>query len=169
MNISMYQATIPVFQHYLGQLNHLLDKAIAHGKEHEIDSQVLVNYRLNPTMLPLTGQVQIASDTAKGCGARLAGIEVPVYEDNETDLEQLKLRVIKTQEFLQSLDEDAINGTEENTIVLEFPNGTYTFKGMPYALHFALPNFLFHVTTAYNILRHAGVDLNKLDYLGGIR
>lgn len=167
MNVSMYQTTLPGYIRALKNLDAILDKAATFCEEKNIKPDVLVNYRLAPDMHPLTTQIQIASDTAKGCAARLSGVEPPKYEDNETTLPELKARIAKTIDFLKSVSPEAIDGTEDKDIQLKFPNATLDFKGLDYVVHFVTPNFYFHVTTAYAILRHAGVPLSKYDYLGG--
>ncbi len=164
--MSMYRITLPSFIHALNSLNRILDKAIAFSEQKNIDSIVLVNTRLAPDMLPLANQIQIACDTAKGCGARLSGVEAPKYEDNEKTITELKERIDKTIAFLKSLEPTQIDGTEEKRVELKFPSFTMEFSGMDYVNQFALPNFYFHMTTAYNILRHCGVELGKRDFLG---
>ena len=166
MQISMYQATVPVFIRMLGNMGRILDKAIAFADTKRIDGNVLAGYRLAPDMLPLSSQIQIACDTAKGCGARLAGVDAPKFEDNEKTLPELRQRVQKTLEFLKTLQAAQIDGSEGKQIVLKFPNSTFEFTGLNYVLSFAQPNFYFHCTTAYSILRHCGVEIGKMDYLG---
>ena len=168
MQISMYQSSVPVFIRMLNNLNKILDKALAFADDKRIDSTVLAGFRLAPNMLPFSAQVQIACDTAKGCGARLAGIENPKFDDTEKTLPELKERVQKTIDFLQSLSAEQIDGSEEREVVLTFPSSTFEFTGLDYLLKFAQPNFYFHYTTAYDILRHCGVELGKSDFLGGI-
>jgi len=167
MTISMYQASVPVFLQLLGNLKGVLAKGAAHAEARKFDTMVLFNARLAPDMLPLVKQVQIASDNAKGCGARLAGVDPPKYDDNEASYAQLGERIDKTIAFLKSLKPAQIDGSEGRDIVLKFPNNTFEFKGLGYLTNFALPNFTFHVVTAYNILRHNGVPIGKSDYLGG--
>jgi uncharacterized protein len=167
MAITMYQASVPVFLQLLGNLKNLLQKGAAHAEAKKFDAAVLFNARLAPDMLPLVKQIQIASDNAKGCAARLAGIEPPKFEDTEATYAELAGRVDKTIAFLKTLKPAQIDGSEERAIVLKFPNRTFEFKGLGYLTNFALPNFTFHVVTAYNILRHNGVQLGKSDYLGG--
>lgn len=166
MNIAMYDASVPPFIRTLGNLQKILEKAIAFADSKRIDSKVLAGYRLAPDMLPLSAQIQIACDTAKGCGARLGGIEPPKMEDKETSLPELVNRIQATVEFLKTLTPEQINGSEEKHIVLKFPNSTFEFKGLNYLLGFAQPNFYFHCTTAYAILRHCGVEIGKQDFLG---
>jgi hypothetical protein len=152
---------IPPLIHMLGGLSAVLSKGEAHGG---IDPS---EARLAPDMLPLKAQVYIATDTAKGCGARLAGVEIPKYEDTETSFADLKARVAKTIAFLKTLDRTAFPGSENKQIVLKFPNVTFEFNGTDYVGNFVLPQAYFHITTAYAILRNKGVALGKGDYLGG--
>lgn len=166
MSLTMYQASIPVFVRMLGNLSSILDKAAAHAEAKKIDLSVFVNSRLAPDMYPLSRQVQIATDMAKGCAARLAGIEVPSYEDNETTFAELQTRIGKTVAFLQTVSELQINGSEERTVTLKLRNNEISFIGQTYLLNFVLPNFYFHITTAYAILRHNGVELGKMDFIG---
>jgi uncharacterized protein len=166
MTISMYQASVPYFLQLLTNLKAILQKGAAHAEARKFDAAVLFGSRLAPDMLPLASQVRIASDNAKGCPARLAGIEPPKFEDTETTYPQLIERVDKTIAFLKTLQPAQIDGSENRDIVLKFPNRSFEFKGQQYLTHFAIPNFTFHVVTAYNILRHNGVELGKQDYLG---
>jgi len=166
VTISMYQASIPRFVNILGNLSNILDKAQAYVDAKKLDSVTLTTYRLFPDMLPMTTQVQIACDAAKGVVARLAGVEIPVYEDNEKTLSDLKARVAKTVAFIQTVTPRQIDGTEDKEIVIKRGDKESHYKGMQFLLGHALPNFYFHVTTAYNILRHNGVEIGKRDYLG---
>ena len=166
MTISMYQASVPYFLRMLGNLKACLEKGAAHAAAKKFDTAVLFNERLAPDMLPLARQVQIASDNAKGCGARLAGIDPPKFDDHETTYPQLIERIDKTVAFLKTLKPAQVDGSEGREVVLKFPNQTLNFKGLDYLLFFAIPNFTFHVVTAYNILRHNGVEIGKIDYLG---
>jgi len=166
MTISMYQASIPVFIRMLNNLAAILEKAAAHAEALKIDPTVLINSRLFPNMFPLVRQVQIASDGAKGGAARLAGMEPPVYEDNETSIPELLARLRKTISFLETLKPAQIDGSEEKTIAWKTRSGEKSLPGMPYLLNHVTPNLYFHVTTAYNILRHCGVELGKQDFLG---
>ena len=166
MTISMYSASVPYFVRMLGNLKAILEKGAAHAAAKKFDAAVLFNSRLAPDMLPLVRQVQIATDNAKGCPARLAGIDPPRFEDTETAYPQLIERVDKTLAFLKSLKPAQVDGSEARDVVLKFPNSTFNFKGQDYLTFFAIPNFTFHVVTAYNILRHNGVDLGKSDFLG---
>jgi hypothetical protein len=162
----MYQASAPRFANILGNLSVLLDKAQAHCAAKKIDPPALTSYRLFPDMLPFTRQITIACDTAKGAVARLAGVENPKHEDVETTFEELKARIAKTVEFVNSIKPSQIDGSEEKTIVLKLGSREVTFKGLQYLLGYAHPNFYFHVVTAYAILRHNGVELGKRDYIG---
>ncbi|HYX63509.1 MAG TPA: DUF1993 domain-containing protein [Burkholderiales bacterium] len=166
MTISMYQASAPRFVNTLGNLAAILDKAQAHCDARKIDPLVLTGYRLFPDMFPLSRQVQIACDTAKGAVARLAGAEIPKHEDSERTFAELKARIAKTIDFVQSVKRERVDGAEDKEIVLQMRSGERRFTGLQYLLGHALPNFYFHVTTAYNILRHNGVELGKADYLG---
>jgi hypothetical protein len=166
MNITMYQASTPRFIHTLNCLSAILDKAIAHAETRKFDSVALTTDRLYPDMFPLTRQVQIACDSAKGAVARLAGVEVPKYEDTETTFVELKARIAKTVDFMKTVKPAQIDGSEDKEIALKVGGQDLKFKGMQYLLGFAYPNFYFHVTTAYNILRHNGVEIGKKDFLG---
>ena len=166
MKLSMYQASIPVFIRVLGNLAGILAKAAAHAEARKIDPLVLVNSRLFPDMFPLSRQVQIASDTAKGAAARLAGMEPPSYEDNEKTFPDLIARLDKTVEFLKTFKPEQIDGSEERTIHVKVAGQPMTFPGVTFLLQRALPNVYFHTTTAYAILRHNGVEVGKKDYLG---
>lgn len=167
MAITMYQASVPVFQRMLGSLSHILDKGLASATARKIDPQVLLNGRLSPDMFPLTRQVQIATDHAKGAAARLAAVELPVYEDKEASFPELLARIQKTQAFLAGVKPAQIDGSEERMVHFKAGPNELKFKGIDYLLHFAMPNFYFHTTTAYAILRHQGVDVGKGDFLGG--
>lgn len=162
----MYQTSVPRFANMLKNLSAILDKAQAHAEARKIDPAVLMNFRLYPDMLPMKRQVQIACDSAKGAVARLAGVEVPKYEDTEETFADLKARIAKTIEFIQTFKPAQIDGTEEKAVHLKLGQREVDYKGMQYLLGHALPNFYFHVTTAYGILRHNGVEIGKRDYLG---
>ncbi|TWB82673.1 hypothetical protein FBZ87_101382 [Nitrospirillum amazonense] len=166
MSLSMYQASVPVFLRLLGNLSAILDKAVAHAEAKKIDPAVLVNARLAPDMHPLARQIQIASDAAKGAAARLAGVEVPSFADTESTFADLQARIAKTVDFLKSVTPAQIDGSEERTITLKIRGEDVPFPGQAFLLFFAIPNFFFHVTTAYDILRHNGVELGKMDFLG---
>lgn len=167
MSNAMYNASIPVLKHMLGSLSAILHKALAHAEQRKIKPEVLLNARLFPDMFPLIKQVQIATDQAKGCAARLAGVEVPRYEDNEATFEELQARLAKTIAFLDSIAAEQLAGSEARDISLQVQGTTYAFKGDTYLWNWVLPNFYFHATTAYNILRHNGIEIGKKDFLGG--
>ena len=166
MQISMYRASVPVLARALRNLATVLRKGEAHASARNVDPTVLLGYRLAPDMFALTRQVQIATDTAKGCVARLAGVEVPVYEDNETTFAQLLDRLERTVAFIEGFQPAQIDGTEDKPVTLKMRTGEMTFQGLPYLLEFVLPNVYFHSTAAYAILRHCGVELGKKDFLG---
>ena len=166
MSVSMYQASIPGIVRMLGNLSAILDKAAAWAEAKKIDPAVLIGARLAPDMIPLSGQIQIATDMAKGAGARLAGIEPPRYEDTEKTFEELKARLAKTIDFLNGLDAAKLDGSEDRSITIKAGPRELTFSGRDYLFGFVLPNVYFHLTTAYAILRHNGVELSKGDYLG---
>lgn len=166
MTISMYQASVPRFANMLRNLDAILGKAQAHAVAKKIDPAVLLAARLFPDMLPLVKQVQIATDHAKGAVARLAGVEVPKFDDTEQSFEQLQARLARTIAFVNSFSAGQIDGSEEREISLKVGGHDMTFKGMPYLLGFAIPNFYFHLVTAYNILRHNGLEIGKRDYIG---
>jgi len=166
MPLSMYQASTPFFIRMLGNLSAILDKAAAHADARKIDHAVFINARLAPDMFPLSRQIQIASDGVKGCAARLAGIELPSWPDTESTFAELQARIRKTVDFLNSVRADQIDGSEERTVTLKIRSKEISFKGLPYLFGFVIPNFYFHVTTAYDILRHNGVEIGKMDFLG---
>jgi uncharacterized protein len=166
MAISMYQASAPRFVHTLKSLSAILGKAQAHCEAKKIDPLVLTGSRLYPDMFALARQVQIACDSAKGAVARLAGVEIPKHEDTEKTFEELQMRIIKTLDFIATVKAAQVDGSEDKEIVIKLRGKDTAFKGMPYLLGFAWPNFYFHVTTAYNILRHSGVEIGKSDFLG---
>ncbi len=166
MTISMYQVSIPRFVHMLNNLAVILDRAQAYAEAKKIDAATLPSARLYPDMLPLTSQVRIACDTAKRAAALLAGVDNPVYEDNETTLSELKARVERTIGFLNTIRAAQVDGTENREIVVKVGGKDTPFKGMQFLLARAIPNFYFHVTTAYDILRHNGLDVGKKDFLG---
>lgn len=167
MTISMYEASIPVYKHFLSNLAAVLTKAANHADAKKIDHSVLLNARLFPDMYPLVKQVQIASDQAKGAAARLAGVEIPKFEDNESSFAELHERIAKTMAFLDTIKPEQLEGSENRDIVLTLRDRTLEFKGQQYLLTWAQPNFYFHITTAYDILRHNGVEIGKRDFLGG--
>jgi hypothetical protein len=166
MSISMYQASAPRFANTLKNLSAILDKAKAHAEARKIDEQVLTSMRLYPDMFALARQVQIACDSAKGAVARLAGVEIPKHEDTEKTFDELKARIAKTIAFIDTVKAAQVDGSEDKDILMKLQGRDVTFKGMQYLLGFAYPNFYFHVTTAYDILRHAGVELSKRDFVG---
>ncbi len=166
MTISMYQASVPRFCNVLGNLSNILDKAQAHVDAKKLDATALLNFRLYPDMFPFTRQVQIACDTANGLVARLAGVEIPVHENNEASFADLKARIAKTIAFMQSIPAEKIDGTEDKAIVTKRGDKETHYKGMQFLLGHAVPNVYFHITTAYAILRHNGVEIGKRDYLG---
>ena len=165
MSLSMYQASVPVFQRTLGALDKILDKAATYASERGIEPAVLLGARLYPDMFALTRQVQIATDHAKGASARLAGAPVPSFEDNEKTIAELKARIGKTLDFIGTFKAAQIVGSEGRDISLNAGPRELTFKGQDYLLFFALPNFYFHAATAFGILRHNGVSIGKLDFL----
>ena len=169
MPLSMSQASLPVFEIGLNALSAILAKAEAHAATKKIDPAVLLNSRLSPDMFPLVRQVQIAADQAKNGSARLAGVEAPRYEDNETTMDQLKARLAKTVAYLKTLDRKQIDASADREITFPLgPTKKGHMKGDDYLNHFVLPNFYFHVTAAYTILRHCSVDIGKQDFLGAI-
>jgi len=168
MAVSMYQASVPVFIKGLTNLRALLAKAIAHGEAKKIDDAVFVNARLYPDMLPLSGQVQIASDMARGTMARLTSAEPPAWEDDEKTIADLVARIDKTIDYLKSFTASQIDGSEALEIKRKIRGQERTFTGVNYLLQFSMPNFYFHTTTAYDILRHNGVEIGKLDFLGSL-
>ncbi|MFI5013034.1 MAG: DUF1993 family protein [Hyphomicrobiales bacterium] len=169
MPFTLSQASLPVFEIGLNALSAVLDKAQAHAAAKKIDPSVFLNSRLAPDMFALTRQVQVVTDQARNGSARLAGVEPPSYEDNETTMDQLKARLAKTAAYLKTLDKKQIDGSADREIA--FPLGATNkghMKGADYLSHFVLPNFYFHLTAAYAILRHCGVELGKRDFLGAI-
>ena len=166
MTISMHAASVPVFKQALGGLSDVLTKAAAYAEARKIDPSVLLTERLAPDMFALTRQVQIASDTAKGAAARLAGVAAPKWEDTESSFAELQERIGKTIAYIESIPAESIDGSEERDVTITLRSGDIHFKGQRYLLNWALPNFFFHVTTAYNLLRHDGVEIGKRDFLG---
>ena len=166
MTISMYQASAPRFANILNNLAAILDKAKAHAAAKKIDEQVMLSLRLYPDMFAFARQVQIACDSAKGAVARLAGVEIPKHEDSEKSFDELKERIAKTLAFIATVKAAQIDGSEEKEVVLKLQGRDVPFKGLQYLLGFAWPNFYFHATTAYDILRHNGVELGKRDFIG---
>lgn len=168
MKISMYSASVEVFLPLLTNLSTILDKARASAEARKFDAGVLVSARLAPDMFSLARQVQLASDFAKNSTARLAGTEAPKMEDTESTFDELKARLDKTMNWIKSVPPAALEGSEDRDIKIPLRDRTLEMKGLPYLKLWALPNFFFHVTTAYNILRHNGVELGKRDFLGGV-
>ena len=167
MSISMYSASVPVFVRMLGNLQNWLDKAQAHAEARKFEPSNFVGLRLAPDMLPLNRQVQIASDAAKACMARLAGVEMPNWKDEETTLAELKARVQKTIDYVQSFKPEQIDGSETRQITI--PRRTsepLVMEGEAFLKHYSLPNLYFHVTTTYALLRQGGVEIGKADFLG---
>ena len=169
MSISIYDVSIPMLTRGLTNMSAILDKAAAHAAAKKFDSAVLTQTRLFPDMHPLVRQVQIACDTAKGGAARLAGIEVPKHEDTEVTFADLKARIAKTLEFVKSVNAAQMKDAESRAIELKFPGGTWKFTGIAYLTDFVLPNFYFHSTVVYALLRKAGVEVGKGDFLGAIQ
>ena len=166
MTISMYQASVPRFVSILSNLSNILDKAQAHVDAKKLSDASLTAFRLFPDMLPMTTQIQIACDAAKGVVSRLSGVEAPVFEDNENTIAELKARVVKTIAFIQTVSAAQIDGTEDKDIVVKRGEKETHYKGMQFLLGHAIPNFYFHISTAYAILRHNGVEIGKRDFLG---
>ena len=166
MTLSMYQASAPVFTRALGNLTHVLKKGEAHAKTKNVSDEALLQTRLIIDMLPLIKQVQIACDMATRGMARLAGVEPQSFEDNETTLAQAYDRIARATDYIRSFTPEQIDGSETRAIHLKMRNGEMNFDGQTYLLHFLLPNLFFHCTTAYNILREAGTDIGKTDFIG---
>lgn len=166
MSLSMYQASVPVLTRALTNLIAVLEKGAAYAEAKKIDPSVLLNYRLAADMFPLTRQVQIATDMSKGCVARLAGAEIPKYDDTEASFPELIARLRKTIDFINSFSAAQIDGSEDKTVTLQRKDGDVTYKGQPYLLFYVQPHVYFHCTTAYAILRHIGVDIGKKDFIG---
>lgn len=166
MTISMYAASTPVLKQMLGALSDVLGKAATNAEERKIDPSVFIVSRLAPDMFALARQVQIATDMSKGGMARLSGREIPKFEDTETTIPELQARIAKTLEFIEGIPASEIDGTEEKAISFKAGQREMNFTGMAYLLHWVIPNMMFHVTTAYDILRHNGVPVGKRDFLG---
>ena len=164
--MSMYQSSVPLFKTLLTALSANLDKGAAFAEAKKFEPSVLLNSRLSPDMFPLSRQVQVATDQAKGGAARLAGLEVPAYADDESTFEQLKARIAKTLAFIDSIKPTQIDGSENKQITIKMRSGDVTYTGQRYLIGSVIPNFTFHCTTAYNILRHNGVEIGKRDFLG---
>jgi uncharacterized protein len=169
MSLSLYDFSIPMLTRGLTNLSAILDKAAVHAAAKKFDSLALVQARLYPDMHPLSRQVQIACDMAKGAAARLAGIEVPKHEDTEVTLAELKQRVEKTLNFLRTVSADQLKDAESRAIELKFPGGTWKFTARGYLTDFVLPNFYFHQSMVYALLRHNGIEIGKGDFLGAIQ
>ena len=165
---SLQDTAVPVFDSMLKNLSALLDKAVVHAQAKGYEPSVLLQSRLAPDMFPLTRQVQIATDAAKFGVARLTGVEAPKFADDETTFEQLKARIEKTRAFVAGVPRDAFEGAEARRVEVPTRTATYAFDGRTFLLHWAMPNFYFHVVTAYDILRHNGVEVGKRDYLGPV-
>jgi hypothetical protein len=168
MSLSMYDASIASFLRALDNLGAILNKAVANAEARKFDPAVLLGARLAPDMAPFSAQIQRASDTAKGFAARVAGVTQPSFPDTETSFPALRQRIAATVDFLKSIERARIDGSEARVIEIKMGKREVTFTGQTYLLNFALPNFFFHVTTAYAILRHNGVDVGKMDFLGGL-
>jgi hypothetical protein len=166
MTISMYQASVPAFARALNNLAAILEKGAAHAQAHKIDEAVLLGSRLFPDMLSLTRQVQLASDSAKSGAGRLAGAEFPAFEDKEATFQELGQRIRNTITYLQTLRPEQIDGSEDKTVSWQSRSSTKSMQGLPYLMYHVLPNVHFHVTTAYAILRHNGIEIGKKDFLG---
>ncbi|GAA0690669.1 hypothetical protein FHW84_002101 [Dyella sp. SG562] len=166
MTLSMYQASVPVFLRALANLQHVLKKGEAHAHAKGITSDVLLQTRLIPDMHPLVRQVQIATDMAKNGTARLAGVEPLKFEDTETSFEQLHARIERAVEYIKGFKTEQLDGSEGRTVTIKTRTGEQQFEGQAYLLHFVLPNLFFHCTTAYAILRAAGAELGKSDFMG---
>jgi hypothetical protein len=169
MPISMHAASVPIFLQLLQNMGSWLDKAEAHAKARKFDPNNFVSLRLAPDMLPFSAQIQIATDAAKNCLARLAGVDPPKWPDEETTLPALRARIQKAIDYAQSFRAEQIDGSEQKEITLQMPAGPVRFTGERLLRHFSLPNFLFHATMTYALLRHGGVELGKADFLGAPR
>ncbi|HEY0107304.1 MAG TPA: DUF1993 domain-containing protein [Rhizomicrobium sp.] len=167
MAYTIYDASIPVMIRTLSSLSKIIDKAVAQAKAQDTPLSELLEARLAPDMHPFPRQIQIASDAAKGAAARLAGLEAPGMADTETTFAELQTRIARTIDFLKSVAPAQLAGAEDREITLKFPNGEMKFTGRDFLGNFALPNFFFHVTTAYGLLRHKGIAIGKMDFLGG--
>jgi hypothetical protein len=169
MATSLYDFSIPALTRGLTNLSAILDKAAAYAAAKKIDAAVLAQTRLFPDMHPLSRQVQIACDTAKGAAGRLAAIEIPKHEDNETTLPELKARITKTLDYLKTVTAAKVAGDESRPIEIKFPNGAWKFTALSYVNDFVLPNFYFHTSMVYALLRKSGVEIGKGDFLGAIQ
>jgi hypothetical protein len=169
MSVSLYEVSLPIFTLSLNNLAAILDKAAGHAEAKKVAPNVLAATRLIADMLPLSAQIQIACDTAKGAAARLAGMDIPKHEDTEATVAELKARVEKTLAFIRSIKPEQLANAETREIVLQFPHTTMKFTGLNYLTNFVLPNFFFHMTMAYALLRKNGVELGKRDFLGPLQ
>lgn len=167
MSLTMYEASVPVFVRMLENLSAVLKKGEAFAAEQGVNESTLTEARLAEDMFPLVKQIQIASDAAKGAGARLAGVEIPSFEDSEVTFADMQARIAKTIGFLKTVTPEQMDGSATKDVVVKMKTGELNFSGRDYLLTFAFPNFFFHVTTAYDILRHKGVQLGKNDFLRG--
>ena len=167
MKISMYAMSHDVFKKALTQLLHIMEKGVASAKARNFDTSVLANARLAPDMFPFVKQIQLTGDFAKNSMARLAGVEPPKFEDNETTMDELVARVKKTLDYIATVPAAALEGSETRDIKIPLRDRTLEMKGLPFLQNWAIPNFFFHYVTAYNLLRHNGVDIGKRDFLGG--
>jgi uncharacterized protein len=168
MSVPIYDMSIPVLTLGLTNISNVIDKGVAHADARKFDSVALVQARFFPDMFPFSRQVQIACDVAKGCAARLAGIELPKYEDTEATMAELKARIAKTKAFIGSVKAGQLQDAAAREIVVTIPTGALKFTGLSYVTTWVLPNFYFHCAMAYALLRHNGVELGKRDFLGGI-
>lgn len=168
MTLSMYQASAPIYVQYLNAASAVLDKGAAFAETRKIDPAALLQARLYPDMHPLVKQVQIFTDQAVRGMSRLAGTEPPAFPDTETSFAELKARIARAVSHVQSFKPDQIDGSEDRSIVMKTPRGDLNFNGKDYLLGFSLPNFFFHATTTYSILRHVGVEIGKMDFMGGM-
>ncbi len=166
MTISIYDQTIPPISRALTSLAAIVAKAEAHADEQGIEHAALLNARLFPNMHGLIKQIQMASDTAKGGAARLAGVEIPSWKDDETSFADVQARIQKTLDFLAGIESEAFEGADSRTVEMDSPGGSFKMDGKSHLLDFVVPNLYFHITTAYSILRHNGVEIGKRDYLG---
>ncbi len=164
--MSLYQSSLPAILKHLNNLSVILDKAVANATERQIDPHVFINARLAPDMFPLVRQVQMVSDNAKGCAARLSGQDIPSYADTEKTFPELQDRLAKTIAFVKSVTPEQVDGHEDRIVTVKTKGGEKQLAAADYLFGFALPNFYFHATIAYAILRHQGVPVGKLDYLG---
>lgn len=169
MSITLYQTFVPLFKKMLNNLSAIMIKAEQYAQNKNIHENVLIQSRLYPDMFPLVKQIQIATDLAKGGCARLAGVTIPVFEDNEVTFAEIQARISKTIDFLNTVTPEQIDGSEENAIQFSIRDREFHFNGQDYFTYWVLPNFFFHVTTAYDILRHNGLEIGKRDYLGAFK